>query len=214
MSETIVVVGGGAAGMMAAIAAAERGATVTLLEPNERLGKKLNITGKGRCNVTNNADTQTLLANVPRNGKFLYSAFSRFDGRDAMTFFEALGVPLKTERGNRVFPVSDRAFDVSAALERRLKALQVRLARDRAMALEITSGAVTAVRGAHGIYPAGAVILATGGVSYPATGSTGEGHRMAREAGHTVTPLRGSLVPLRDYGLGRTLQGLACGMWA
>ena len=209
MSETIVVVGGGAAGMMAAIAAAERGATVTLLEPNERLGKKLNITGKGRCNVTNNADTQTLLANVPRNGKFLYGAFSRFDGRDAMTFFEALGVPLKTERGNRVFPVSDRAFDVSAALERRLKALRVRLARDRAMALEITSGAVTAVRGAHGIYPAGAVILATGGVSYPATGSTGEGHRMAREAGHTVTPLRGSLVPLRDYGLGRTLQGLS-----
>ena len=123
MSETIVVVGGGAAGMMAAIAAAERGATVTLLEPNERLGKKLNITGKGRCNVTNNADTQTLLANVPRNGKFLYSAFSHFDGRDAMTFFEALGVPLKTERGNRVFPVSDRAFDVSAALERRLKAM-------------------------------------------------------------------------------------------
>ena len=181
MSKGVVVIGGGAAGMMAAIAAAERGATVTLLEPNERLGKKLNITGKGRCNVTNNADTQTLLANVPRNGKFLYSAFSRFDGRDAMTFFEALGVPLKTER----------------------------LARDRAMALEITSGAVTAVRGAHGIYPAGAVILATGGVSYPATGSTGEGHRMAREAGHTVTPLRGSLVPLRDYGLGRTLQGLS-----
>ena len=209
MSETIVVVGGGAAGMMAAISAAERGASVTLLEPNERLGKKLNITGKGRCNVTNNADTQTLLANVPRNGKFLYSAFSRFDGRAAMAFFESIGVPLKTERGNRVFPVSDRAFDVSAALERRLKALRVRLARDRAMALEITSGAVTAVRGAHGIYPAGAVILATGGVSYPATGSTGEGHRMAREAGHTVTPLRGSLVPLRDYGLGRTLQGLS-----
>ena len=209
MSKGVVVIGGGAAGMMAAIAAAERGATVTLLEPNERLGKKLNITGKGRCNVTNNADTQTLLANVPRNGKFLYSAFSRFDGRDAMTFFEALGVPLKTERGNRVFPVSDRAFDVSAALERRLKALQVRLARDRAMALEITSGAVTAVRGAHGIYPAGAVVLATGGVSYPATGSTGEGHRMAREAGHTVTDLQGSLVPLRDYGLGRELQGLS-----
>ena len=209
MSKGVVVIGGGAAGMMAAISAAERGASVTLLEPNERLGKKLNITGKGRCNVTNNADTQTLLANVPRNGKFLYSAFSRFDGRAAMAFFESIGVPLKTERGNRVFPVSDRAFDVSAALERRLKALRVRLARDRAMALEITSGAVTAVRGAHGIYPAGAVILATGGVSYPATGSTGEGHRMAREAGHTVTPLRGSLVPLRDYGLGRTLQGLS-----
>lgn len=195
--------------MMAAVSAAERGARVTLLEPNERLGKKLNITGKGRCNVTNNADVQTLLANVPRNGKFLYSAFSRFDGRDAMAFFASIGVPLKTERGNRVFPVSDRAFDVSAALERRLKALKVSLVRDRAAELEITSGAVTGVRGERGTYPAGAVVLATGGVSYPATGSTGEGHRMAREAGHTVTDLQGSLVPLRDYGLGRELQGLS-----
>ena len=195
--------------MMAAVYAAERGARVTLLEPNERLGKKLNITGKGRCNVTNNADVQTLLANVPRNGKFLYSAFSRFDGRDAMAFFASIGVPLKTERGNRVFPVSDRAFDVSAALERRLKALKVSLVRDRAAELEITSGAVTGVRGERGTYPAGAVVLATGGVSYPATGSTGEGHRMAREAGHTVTDLQGSLVPLRDYGLGRELQGLS-----
>ena len=209
MSKGLVVVGGGAAGMMAAVSAAERGARVTLLEPNERLGKKLNITGKGRCNVTNNADVQTLLANVPRNGKFLYSAFSRFDGRDAMAFFASIGVPLKTERGNRVFPVSDRAFDVSAALERRLKALKVSLVRDRAAELEITSGAVTGVRGERGTYPAGAVALATGGVSYPATGSTGEGHRMAREAGHTVTDLQGSLVPLRDYGLGRELQGLS-----
>lgn len=209
MSKGLVVVGGGAAGMMAAVSAAERGARVTLLEPNERLGKKLNITGKGRCNVTNNADVQTLLTNVPRNGKFLYSAFSRFDGRDAMAFFVSIGVPLKTERGNRVFPVSDRAFDVSAALERRLKALKVSLVRDRAVELEITSGAVTGVRGERGTYPAGAVVLATGGVSYPATGSTGEGHRMAREAGHTVTDLQGSLVPLRDYGLGRELQGLS-----
>ena len=209
MSKGLVVIGGGAAGMMAAVSAAERGARVTLLEPNERLGKKLNITGKGRCNVTNNADVQTLLANVPRNGKFLYSAFSRFDGRDAMAFFASIGVPLKTERGNRVFPVSDRAFDVSAALERRLKALKVSLVRDRATELEITSGAATGVRGERGTYPAGAVVLATGGVSYPATGSTGEGHRMAREAGHTVTDLQGSLVPLRDYGLGRELQGLS-----
>ena len=209
MSKGLVVIGGGAAGMMAAVSAAERGARVTLLEPNERLGKKLNITGKGRCNVTNNADVQTLLANVPRNGKFLYSAFSRFDGRDAMAFFASIGVPLKTERGNRVFPVSDRAFDVSAALERRLKALKVSLVRDRATELEITSGAVTGVRGERGTYPAGAVVLATGGFSYPATGSTGEGHRMAREAGHTVTDLQGSLVPLRDYGLGRELQGLS-----
>lgn len=209
MSRRIVVVGGGAAGMMAAVSAAERGGSVTLLEPNERLGKKLNITGKGRCNVTNNAGMEELLANIPRNGKFLYSVFSRFDGRDAMAFFENLGVPLKTERGSRVFPVSDRAFDVSAALERRLKALGVTLARDRAVTLETGGGAVHGAVGERRRYPAEAVILATGGVSYPATGSTGEGHRMAAEAGHTVTPLRGSLVPLRDFGIGRELQGLS-----
>ena len=200
MNNKITVVGGGAAGMMAAIRAAELGARVTLLEPNERLGKKLNITGKGRCNVTNNAGLEELLANVPKNGKFLYSVFSRFDGRDAMVFFEKLGVPLKTERGDRVFPVSDSAFDISAALERRLKALHVSVVRDRAVSLDIADGAVTGVTGEKGTYPADAVILATGGVSYPATGSTGEGHRMAAEAGHTVTPLQGSLVPLKEQG--------------
>ena len=209
MSKKIVVIGGGAAGMVAAISAAERGASVTLLEPNERLGKKLNITGKGRCNLTNNAGLEELLANIPRNGKFLYSAFSRFSAQDSMAFFEGLGVPLKTERGNRVFPVSGRAFDVSAALERRLKKLRVRLVRDRAKRLEIADGAVRGVLGEAERYPAEAVILATGGVSYPATGSTGEGHRMAAEAGHTVTPLRGSLVPLRDFGAGKALQGLS-----
>ena len=210
MNKQIVVVGGGAAGMMAAICAAEQGASVTLLEPNERLGKKLNITGKGRCNVTNNADLETLLANTPKNGKFLYSAFSRFDGRDAMAFFEKLGVPLKTERGNRVFPVSDRAFDISGALERRLKALRVSMVRDRAVHLELEEGTICGVQGEHREYPAHAVILATGGVSYPATGSTGEGHRMAQEAGHTVTPLRGSLVPLREQGnLCARMQGLS-----
>ena len=200
MSKEIVVVGGGAAGMMAAISAAEKGSHVTLLEPNERLGKKLNITGKGRCNVTNDAGLEELLANTPKNGKFLYSAFSRFDGRDAKAFFESLGVPLKTERGNRVFPVSDRAFDISGALERRLKALKVVLRRDRAVSLDIRDGVIHGVSGEKETYPAEAVILATGGVSYPATGSTGEGHRMAAEAGHTVTPLQGSLVPLREQG--------------
>lgn len=209
----VTVVGGGAAGMMAAVTAAERGASVTLLEPGERLGKKLNITGKGRCNVTNDADCETLLANIPRNGKFLYSAFSRWDGRDTMAFFERLGVPLKVERGNRVFPVSDRSFDISAALERRLKQLRVRLVRDRASSLEIAEGAVRGVRGEKGSYPSDRVILATGGVSYPATGSTGDGHRMAAEAGHTITPLRGSLVPLRGALPGgipcARLQGLS-----
>lgn len=209
MSKEIVVIGGGAAGMMAAVSAAERGASVTLLEPNERLGKKLNITGKGRCNVTNNTGPAELMANIPCNGKFLYGAFSRFNAQDAMAFFEELGVPLKTERGNRVFPVSDRAFDVSAALERRLKKLRVKVIRDRAAALEIKDGGVRGVTGERGRYPADAAVLATGGVSYPATGSTGEGHRMAAEAGHTVTPLRGSLVPLRDFGTGKNLQGLS-----
>lgn len=209
MSKEVLVIGGGAAGMMTAISAAELGAAVTLLEPNSRLGKKLNITGKGRCNVTNNAGLEELLANVPRNGKFLYSAFSRFDGRDAMAFFEALGVPLKTERGNRVFPVSDSAFDISAALERRLRALGVKVIRDRAVSLEITDGAVRGAAGERAVYTADAVILATGGVSYPATGSTGDGHRMAEAAGHTITPLQGSLVPLRDFGIGRDLQGLS-----
>ena len=200
MNKQIVVIGGGAAGMMAAICAAEQGGSVTLLEPNERLGKKLNITGKGRCNVTNNADLETLLANTPKNGKFLYSAFSRFDGRDAMAFFEKLGVPLKTERGNRVFPVSDRAFDISGALERRLKQLKVVLVRDRATQVELADGVVCGVQGEKKRYPADSVILATGGVSYPATGSTGEGHRMAQAVGHTVTSLQGSLVPLREKG--------------
>ncbi len=207
MSKRIVVIGGGAAGMMAAISAAEGGASVTLLEPNERLGKKLNITGKGRCNVTNDSDMAGLLANVPRNGKFLYSAFSRFDGRDAMTFFEGLGVPLKVERGGRVFPVSDRSFDVSAALERRLWALRVTVLRRRALSVRIDGGAVSGVEADEGELPAEAVILATGGVSYPATGSTGDGHRMAAQAGHTVTPLSGSLVPLE----GVIVPGIPCG---
>ena len=206
MSKRVVVVGGGPAGMMAAITAAESGAHVTLLEPNERLGKKLNITGKGRCNVTNDTDLPGLLANIPRNGKFLYSAFTHWGSGDTMAFFEKLGVPLKVERGNRVFPVSDRAFDISAALERRLKALHVRWAHDRAADIETADGAVRAVRGEGETYPADAVILATGGVSYPATGSTGDGHRLAAALGHTVTELDGSLVPLE----GVIAPGIPC----
>ncbi len=192
----IVVVGGGAAGMMAAISAARRGASVTLLEPNERLGKKLNITGKGRCNVTNASGRDELIAHIPRNGKFLYSAFSRWDGRDTMAFFEGLGVPLKVERGRRVYPVSDRSFDVSAALERELRRLNVTLVRERAAALIVKDGAVRGVKGERAGHIADAVIVATGGVSYPATGSTGDGYRFAKQVGHTILPPRGSLVPL------------------
>ena len=119
------MIGGGAAGLMAAITAARQGAQVTLLEPNERLGKKVNITGKGRCNVTNDCDRETLLANIPGNGRFLYSALTRFTPQDTMAFFRELGVPLKVERGNRVFPVSDSAFDITNALERELKRRRV-----------------------------------------------------------------------------------------
>ena len=182
MNNEIAVVGGGAAGMMAAIAAAERGARVTLLEPNERLGKKLNITGKGRCNVTNNCSMEELLANIPRNGRFLWSAFSRFNAQDAMAFFE----------------------------ERRLRRLHVRIVRDRALSIETEGGAVCAVLGEQARYPAQAVILATGGVSYPATGSTGDGYRMAQALGHMIVPPRGSLVPLEsDSPDCAAMQGLA-----
>ena len=196
MNKKVVVIGGGAAGMMAAISAAENGAAVTLLEPNERLGKKLNITGKGRCNVTNDTDTEGLMAHIPCNGKFLYSALSRFGARDTMSFFEELGVPLKVERGNRVFPVSDCAFDISGALKRRLQKLHVNLVRERALSVEAEDGCVRAVRGEKNSYAADAVILATGGVSYPGTGSTGDGYRMAAAWGHTIIEPRGSLVPL------------------
>lgn len=196
MNKKVVVIGGGAAGMMAAISAAENGAAVTLLEPNERLGKKLNITGKGRCNVTNDTDIEGLMAHIPRNGKFLYSALSRFGARDTMSFFKELGVPLKVERGNRVFPVSDCAFDISGALKRRLQKLHVNLVRERALSVEAEDGCVRAVRGEKNSYAADAAILATGGVSYPGTGSTGDGYRMAAAWGHTIIEPRGSLVPL------------------
>lgn len=210
MSKNVVIIGGGAAGMMAAISAAEKGAEVTLLEPNERLGKKVNITGKGRCNVTNNCTVEELLNNVPRNGRFLYSVFSRFNSQDAMVFFEDLGVPLKTERGNRVFPQSDSAFDITDALRRRLKKLGVVWERDRAVSIAAENGAVAAVKGEKRTYVAEAVVLATGGVSYPGTGSTGDGYRMAEELGHTIVEPRGSLVPLEsdDECCGK-MQGLA-----
>ena len=197
MSE-IIVIGGGAAGMMAAITAARRGAGVTLLEPNERLGKKLNITGQGRCNVTNDCDQETLMANIPGNGRFLYSALTRFTPQDAMAFFEALGVPLKVERGNRVFPVSDRSFDISGALERELRRLRVRILRERAAEITAEDGRVTGVQTDRQHHPADAVVLATGGVSYPGTGSTGDGYAMAAALGHTIVPPRGSLVPLES----------------
>lgn len=194
----VVVIGGGAAGMMAALSARRAGARVILVEPNEKLGRKLYITGKGRCNLTNNTTPEGVLRHVPRNGRFLYSAVTRFPPAAVMEYFETLGVPLKTERGGRVFPCSDRAADVIDALFFALKKAGVSLLRDRATALEIQEDRVTGVVLEGQTLAAGAVILATGGLSYPATGSTGDGYRLAQEAGHTIVEPRPSLVPLEE----------------
>ena len=196
----VVVIGGGAAGMMAALSARRAGARVILVEPNEKLGRKLYITGKGRCNLTNNTTPEGVLRHVPRNGRFLYSAVTRFPPAAVMEYFETLGVPLKTERGGRVFPCSDRAADVIDALFFALKKAGVTLLRDRATALEIQEERVTGVVLEGQTLAAGAVILATGGLSYPATGSTGDGYRLAQEAGHTIVEPRPSLVPLEEAG--------------
>ena len=193
----IVVVGGGAAGMMAACTAARRGASVILIERNAQLGVKVNITGKGRCNVTNDSDPETLIKNTLTNGRFLYSAFAAMSAQDTMTFFEKIGVPLKVERGKRVFPVSDRARDVSGALKTQLHRLGVQILQHRVKAIAEKDGAVCGVLLQDGsVLAADRVILATGGRSYPRTGSDGDGYRMARALGHTVTELRPSLVPL------------------
>lgn len=196
----VVVIGGGAAGMMAALSAHRAGARVILVEPNEKLGRKLYITGKGRCNLTNNTTPEGVLRHVPRNGRFLYSAVTRFPPAAVMEYFETLGVPLKTERGGRVFPCSDRAADVIDALFFALKKAGVTLLRDRATALEIQEERVTGVVLEGQTLAAGAVILATGGLSYPATGSTGDGYRLAQQAGHTIVEPRPSLVPLEEAG--------------
>ena len=207
---TVAVVGGGAAGMMAAITAAEAGAHVLLFERNNRMGKKLRITGKGRCNVTNDCDLNTFLANVPSNPRFLYAALSRFSTADTKDFFEGLGVPLKTERGNRVFPVSDRAGDIVEALVRKCRACGVETVFRRVQALAVENGAVCGVRTSDGLHRADAVILCTGGRSYPMTGSDGDGYRFAENAGHTVTELHPSLVPLVAEGkLCASMQGLS-----
>ena len=192
------VIGGGAAGSMCALTAAQRGLSVVLLEPNKMLGKKLRITGKGRCNVTNNCDIKTVLANIPGDGRFLYSALNRFEPRDTMALFESLGVPLKTERGNRVFPVSDRSHDIANALERAYAHAGGRVLHAAATDILTRDGAVSAVVTTEGTIDCDAAVVCTGGMSYPLTGSTGDGYRFAQQFGHTVTPLRASLVPLES----------------
>lgn len=208
-----VIIGGGAAGLMAACAAAEKygGRAVTVIEKNRRPGRKLMITGKGRCNVTNNCDRDTLISNVPANGRFLFSAFSDFGTADTMEFFEKQGVPLKTERGNRVFPVSDKASDIVDALVNAVNKSGVKILTAEAEEILTENFSVTGVRTRDGeILEADSVILATGGMSYPVTGSTGDGYKMAGMLGHTVTPLKASLVPLNvKQGFCSRLSGLS-----
>lgn len=182
--------------MTAAITAARLGKSVLLIERNERLGRKLAITGKGRCNVTNNCSAEEALANVPRNAKFLYGAFAKFPPSETMAFFEELGAPLKTERGKRVFPVSDKAGDVVAALERELRRLDVKTAHEKALSLIIDDNVCRGVKTSAGEHFACSVIVAAGGKSYPKTGSDGSGYALAKRAGHTVIEPAPSLVPL------------------
>ena len=210
MKQQVVVIGGGAAGCMAALAAAERGAPVTLLERNPKLGRKLYITGKGRCNVTNDCSPREVLEHVPRNGRFLTSAVTRFPPEAVKAFFEGQGVPLKTERGNRVFPQSDRAADIIDALLRALRRAGVTIVQDRVLSLRREGEALLGVEGERGFYPCGAAVIATGGVSYPLTGSTGDGYALAQALGHTVVPPRPSLVPLvAEQAFCARMQGLS-----
>lgn len=209
-NNSIFVVGGGAAGMMAAITAAENGAQVTLLERNDRLGKKLYITGKGRCNVTNDCAPGDFFQNVPRNPRFLYSAIYAFPPREVMAWFEARGCALKTERGNRVFPQSDKSASVIDALRAELRRLGVRVLQERALDIVTQDGAVCGIETDGGFHKTERVILATGGCSYPQTGSTGDGYRMLEKLGHTIVPPVGSLVPLVEKGYDcKQMQGLA-----
>jgi len=196
--------------MFAAITAAGRGQRVVLLEANNRLGKKLLITGKGRCNVTNNCTAQEVMQNIPRNGRFLYSALENCPPQFVMDFFEKRNCPLKTERGNRVFPVTDKAQSILDCLKSEMQRLHIKVITARVQEILTENGSVTGVRTQNGTFSANNVILATGGVSYPATGSTGDGYRMAQSLGHTLVEPEGSLVPLETAGdVCQSMQGLS-----
>ena len=216
MKYDVIVIGGGPAGMFAAITAAQSGKSVLLLERNDRLGKKLLITGKGRCNVTNDCTAQEILQNVPRNGRFLFSAMNAFPPEKIIAFFEDNGCPLKTERGNRVFPVSDRSQSVLETLQKVMRRENVTVRTARVKGIQTDNGAVSAVRTEQETFECNSVILATGGMSYPTTGSTGDGYAMAQRLGHTIIPAVGSLVPLETGGTdAQDMQGLSlrnCGV--
>ncbi len=205
-----IIVGGGAAGMMAAITAAGLGKSTLLLEKMNRCGKKISITGKGRCNVTNNCTSDDFFANIPTNPRFLYSAYAGFNSQDCMDFFERLGVPLKTERGNRVFPVSDKAEDIVRALEQGCEDYGVNRIFSKVTEIITEDGAVKGVKCGSRTYFAPSVLIATGGKSYPGTGSDGDGYRFAEELGHTVTDIKPSLVPIEsDDDYCREMMGLS-----
>jgi len=212
MSNDIIVVGGGAAGLIAAGIAAQQGCNVTVIERNDRVGRKIMITGKGRCNVTNAVTMiNELIDAVPVNGRFLYSAFSQFMPSDTIEFFEQLGVPIKIERGNRVFPVSDKAVDIVDALDKFIKQNHVKRIKGRVTELIVYNGDVIGVKTQDNKeFLAKSVIIATGGVSYPLTGSTGDGYELAKQAGHTIIDLKPSLVPLESSSqICKDLQGLS-----
>lgn len=194
----LVVIGGGAAGMMCAATAADRGMSVILLDPNRQLGRKLRITGKGRCNLTNNCDIKSFMQNIPGDGRFLFSALNRLSPADTMALFESRGLELKTERGNRVFPVSDNANDVAGTMARWCARSGVIVERCKAKKVVAENGAVTGVETEKGLIRCRAAAVCTGGLSYPLTGSTGDGLRFAEALGHSVTPPRASLVPLES----------------
>ena len=195
--------------MFAACIAADSGAKVMLLDHNDRLGKKLSITGKGRCNLTNDCSVTDVLRNVPAGSRFLHSAVNGFKPQDVMLFFESLHVPLKVERGGRVFPQSDKASDIVGALERFMKSKGVSIKRSRALGLITENGNISGVKTPDGVMHTSSVILATGGMTYPSTGSTGDGYKMASELGHRITPLKASLVPLAaDPETCSRMQGL------
>jgi predicted Rossmann fold flavoprotein len=194
----VLVIGGGPAGMMAAIAAASRGRRVILAEKNERLGRKLLITGKGRCNVTNNCSTDELVRKTPVGGRFLYSAFSTFSADDTIAFFEEAGIPLKTERGQRVFPESDKASDIERGLEEELRKSGASVLRAKAISVSKKENFITKTD--IGIIESQSVIVATGGLSYPKTGSTGDGYRFAKDFSHSVIEPTPALIPIITEG--------------
>lgn len=212
----VIVIGGGPSGMMAAISASQKGKKVLLLEKNSSLGKKLLITGKGRCNVTSSLPIEEFIKNTPGNGKFLYSSYNSFTNKDIINFLEKQGLKLKEERGNRIFPVTDKAKDVLDCFEKKLKQLNVKILYNQKV-IEILTleenkiKKVMGVKTENNTFYADKVILATGGKSYPLTGSTGDGYELAQKIGHTITKIRPSLVPLSTYNLELlgNLQGLS-----